>query len=378
MTTSKLIVGLALLLLAACNPIQTPTNLPPVTRVVSLDTATPTLPPPTPLPPTKTPTATITPTPTDTPIPTATALPVVNFMAVGDVMLARTIGDQILVEGPAVPFAGVAPVLDGADLLALNLECVISDVGEPQPKAYTFRAPLVAADALVLAGVDLVSLANNHSLDYGFEALIQMLGLLAERQIAVVGAGPDALAAFAPVIVERNGLRVGFLAYVDVPVETRSGFDTRTWTATGDSPGVAWAEVDRISADVAAAKAQADVVVVLLHFGLESRSEPSAGQKAQARAAIDAGAALVLGAHPHVLQGVEEYNGGLIAYSLGNFAFDEFTAPEIYSAIFTATLTPAGVEAYNWVPVVIEPDGLPRLATPDEAPGILERLQPLP
>jgi poly-gamma-glutamate synthesis protein (capsule biosynthesis protein) len=136
--------------------------------------------------------------------------------------------------------------------------------------------------------------------------------------------------------------------------------------------------VDRILADVAAAKAQADVVIVLLHSGLEGRTEVTAAQKAQARAAIDAGAALVLGAHPHVLQGVEEYNGGLIAYSLGNFVFDEFTAPEIYSAIFTATLTPEGIEAYNWVPVVVEPDGLPRLAAPDEAPGILERLQPLP
>jgi len=373
----KLAAGLALLLLAACNLVQTPANLPAVTRVVSLDTATPTHPPPTPLPPTATTTPTITPTPTDAPTPTATMPPVVNFMAVGDVMLARAIGDRILVEGPAAPFAGVASVLDSADLLALNLECAISELGEPQPKAFTFRAPLPAADSLALVGADVVSLANNHSLDYGFDALNQTLGLLAERQIAAVGAGPNEQAAHTPVVVERNGLRVAFLAYVDVPVETRSGFDTRAWVATADSPGVAWAEVDRIAADVAAAKTQADVVIVLLHAGLESRTEPTAAQKAQARAAIDAGAALVLGAHPHVLQGVEEYNGGLIAYSLGNFVFDGFTVPEIYSAIFTATLTPDGVAAYDWVPVVIEPDGLPRLATPEEAPTILAFLQPL-
>ncbi|MGH2521996.1 MAG: CapA family protein [Anaerolineales bacterium] len=341
--------------------------------MVSLETPTAS-----PVPPTATATLTptVTPTPTDTPSPTATLPPVVHFMAVGDVMLARTIGDRILAEGPAAPFAGVLPILNEADLLVANLECAISERGELQPKAYTFRAPPIAAESLALAGIDVVSLANNHALDYGFDALADTLQLLGERQIAGVGAGPNDAAAHAPVIVERNGLRVAFLAYVDVPVESRSGFDTRVWIAGPNSPGVAWAEPDRIAADVAAAKAQADVVIVLLHTGLESRTEVTAGQRTLAHAAVDAGAALVLGAHPHVLQGVESYNGGLIAYSLGNFVFDDFTFPENYSAIFTATLTPDGVAAYDWVPVVVE-DGLPRLATPEEAPQILERVQPL-
>lgn len=291
-------------------------------------------------------------------------------------MLAGGVGDRILAEGPAVPFAGVAQTLGSADLLVANLECVISERGEPQPKAYTFRAPLAAADSLSLAGVDVVSVANNHSLDFGFDALSDTRQLLADRQIAAVGAGENEAVARAPVVVERNGLKVAFLAYVDVPVETRSGFDTRAWIATTNAPGVAWADVEHISADVAAARAQADVVVVLLHFGLESRTQVTAAQRAQAHAAIDAGAALVLGSHPHVLQGVEPYNGGLIAYSLGNFVFDGFTLPENYSAIFAATLTRDGIGEYNWIPVVVE-GGIPRLATPDEAPNILARVRPL-
>ena len=383
---ATLTIVAALVLLAACAPPDPSSPLPPVTRVASVNTAIPSLQPPT---GTATPAPSTTPPPTHTQVvqsptpalstaagPTATLPPVLQLMAVGDVMLARGVGDRIVAEGPAVPFAGVAQTLSSAGLLVANLECVISEQGEPQPKAYTFRAPPAAADSLALAGVDVVSLANNHSLDYGFEALNDTRQRLADRQIAAVGTGDDEAAAHTPVVVERNGLRVAFLAYADVPVETRSGFDTRTWIATADAPGLAWADVAQISADVAAARAQADVVVVLLHFGFESRTQVTAAQRAEAHAAIDAGAALVLGSHPHVLQGVERYNGGLIAYSLGNFVFDGFTLPENYSAIFAATLTQAGVGEYNWIPVVIE-EGVPRLATPEEAPNILALVKPL-
>ncbi len=296
-------------------------------------------------------------------------------MAVGDVMLARAVGDLILEEGAAAPFSGVVSTLSEADLLVANLECAISDRGEPQPKRYTFRAPPAAAESLALAGFDVVGLANNHALDYGPEALADTLAILAQYGIAPVGVGPNAAAARAPVVIERRGLRVAFLAYVDVPVETRTGFDTRRWIATESAPGVAWADVEHISADVQAARAQADVVVVLLHAGWESHAIIRA-QRVAARAAIDAGAALVLGSHPHVLQGVERYADGLIVYSLGNFVFDGFTFPENYSAIFTATLTPDGVGDYNWIPVVVE-GGLPRLASPEEAPESLVRVQPL-
>jgi poly-gamma-glutamate synthesis protein (capsule biosynthesis protein) len=174
--------------------------------------------------------------------------------------------------------------------------------------------------------------------------------------------------------VERNGVRLAFLAYVDVPVESRSGFDTRTWEAGPELAGVAWAREADIAADVAAAKTRADVVIVLLHFGLEGRPEVTPAQRSQARAAIDAGAALVIGSHPHVLQPVERYGNGLIVYSLGNFVFDGFTGAANDTALFVATLTPDGLAGYAFVPATVE-QGLPRLATAEQATRILAQLR---
>jgi poly-gamma-glutamate capsule biosynthesis protein CapA/YwtB (metallophosphatase superfamily) len=288
-------------------------------------------------------------------------------------MLARSVGARLVSQGPMAPFADVAHIFLGADLLAGNLECVITDVGTPEPKAYVFRAPPQAAESLRLAGFDVVSLANNHSLDYGIDGLADMLPRLREAGIASVGAGADDVAAHAPAIFVRNELRIAFLAYVDVPIEGRTGFDTMTWRAGPFKPGVAWAHIDAIRQDVKAARALADIVVVFMHFGLEGRREASTSQQMQARAAIDAGAALVIGAHAHVLQPVESYNGGLIAYSLGNFVFDGFAMPANHSAIMDATLTAHGVVDLKWIPVVLE-QGLPRPAKPDEAAAIMQYL----
>ena len=291
-------------------------------------------------------------------------------MAVGDLMLARAIGDRIQAQGPAVVFSGVAPVLAQADLLAGNLECVITDQGQPQPKSYTFRAPPAAVQALSATGFDVLSLANNHSMDYGIDGLADMVTRLRQAGVGAVGAGADAETARAPLIVTRNGLHVAFLAYVNVPVESRTDFDTRSWEAGVEKPGVAWAETDVISKDVTAAKTVADVVVVLLHAGIEGQGQVAPIQRTLAHAAVDAGAALVIGSHSHTLQPVERYKSGIIAYSLGNFVFDGFAIPSNYSAIFTATLTPLGVDTYAWVPVVVD-HGFPRLATSGEAALIL-------
>lgn len=364
------------LLFAACA--SNPAEARPVTRVVSLVTATPTH-TITAAPPTKlASTPTQTPTPTQSPLPTATVPPIVKLMAVGDILLARTIATETMaLNGPAAVFAAVAPILNEADVTVGNLECVIAEGGEPvEPKAYTFRAPLVAADALQLGGFDVLNVGNNHALDYGYGALQETFALLTERGLTAVGVGENEAAVHAPVILERNGVRLAFLSYVDVAIETRSQFDTRSWAALGDAPGLAWADPERITADVRAARQQADVVIVFLHSGLEGRLDVFRMQKIPARAAIDAGAALVIGSHPHLLQPVEEYNGGLIVYSLGNFVFDDFDGNFNYSAIFTATLTRDGIEAYDFIPVMIDEAGLPRLASADEAPLALDLLRP--
>jgi len=284
----------------------------------------------------------------------------VTLAAVGDVMLARTVGERILSDGPGAPFAGVADELSGADVTAANLECTLSDRGEPAAKGFTFRAPPAAADALVAAGVDVVSQANNHSLDFGPDALADTEDLLAARGIAWAGAGATDAAAHRPAVLKRGGLRIAFLAYVEVPVEY-GGFDTRTWEATPTTAGVAWLDVDRMRADVAAARAENDLVVVMLHFGFEGSPTPSDSQRAAAHAAIDAGAAIVIGAHPHVLQPVEEYGRGVIVYSLGNFVFDGYDNPSQESAIFEAVLDDGGVVAWRLVPVTIDEGGIPHV-----------------
>lgn len=306
---------------------------------------------------------------------TASTSPTVTLAAVGDLMMARSIG-RALQRSPAdTPFAAVAAWLRAADVTIGNLECALSVAGRPAAKSYTFRGPPAAADALRDAGFDVVSLANNHSLDYGEAAQVETLALLDAAGIAHVGSGPNEAAAYAPVFVEAHGLRLAFLGYVNVPVEF-NGFDTARWRAVGERPGLAWAEPARIAADVAAARAQADLVIVLLHAGYEGRTTPNAVQRANAYAAIDAGAALVLGAHPHVLQGVEQYHGGWIVYSLGNFVFDGFTGVSNESAILFVTLGRSGVEALAWKPVVIR-NGRPHLAAASTAAAIRRRIERL-
>jgi len=151
-----------------------------------------------------------------------------------------------------------------------------------------------------------------------------------------------------------------------VPVEGNPPyFDTSTWTATDATPGLAWAKPDEIAADVRAARAQSDLVIVVLHSGMEYVSAPSPEQMAASYAAIDAGASLVIGHHAHILQGVEFYNGGVIVYGLANFAFNIIGPPE--SAILRAWLDKDGVRTIEFVPVLVQENGQPRLADENEA-----------
>lgn len=299
-----------------------------------------------------------------------------RLTAVGDIMLDRTLGVAIDNGRLDYPFAQVAPLLQGADIAVGNLECALGDLGEPAGKSYTFRAPPAAAQSLAQAGFDVLTLANNHALDYGPDALLQGIDLLRQAGIQAVGAGADAAAAHAPARWQGEGLTLAFLGYVAVPVEGRPPyFDAETWAATVAAPGMAWATPAQIAADVAAARQQADHVVVLLHSGYEYVPSPSEEQIAAAHAAIDAGATLVLGHHAHILQGVQFYNGGVIAYGLGNFAFTIDGPPE--TALLNVWLDRDGVRALDVVPAIVQPGGQPRLATPVEAEVIRGRLYTL-
>lgn len=342
-----LVTSILILSLAAC---QTAAHPP-------LNTSTPTDPAPS-----ATAAPTHTPTPSPSPSPTATTGPkpdgTITLMAVGDIMLGRTIGEMLISEGIEAPFRFTADTLMSADITLGNLECPIADSGEPKEKTYAFRAPLEAADSLAYAGFDLVSLANNHTLDFGSEALAQTLETLTAQGVQPVGAGMNAEEAYRPVIIEADGLRVAFLAFADV---STIDYDYLAWEAGVDTPGIAWAHHDRIEAGVRAAKSEADLVVVLFHNGYEIIQKVSALQQEVAKLAIDAGADLVIGSHPHVLQRIEEYHGGLIFYSIGNFVFDNFLFPPNYSAILNVTLNKDGVLSYEMMDVVVQLNGVPQL-----------------
>jgi poly-gamma-glutamate synthesis protein (capsule biosynthesis protein) len=294
-----------------------------------------------------------------------------HLTAVGDLMLDRAIGYALQNGDLSFPFGLVADELRQADLTVGNLESSLGDIGQPASKSYTFQAPVPAADALANAGFDLLSLANNHAMDYGPESLQQAQDLLALNGIATVGAGANAQSAHKPYTIEHDGLTVSFLSYVDVPVEV-SGFDTGTWTATELQSGLAWADAAAIQEDVTSADNDSDIVIVLLHSGYEYVQAPSPEQMRAARTAVDAGADLVIGHHAHILQGVEFNGDSVIFYGLGNFAFEIDGDPT--TAILNLWLDTGGVRQFELIPAIIESGGRPRIATSWEAPEIRQRV----
>ena len=294
---------------------------------------------------------------------------VTHLTAVGDVMLDRALGEAVLAGDVGYPFALARDTLSTADITIANLESALGDVGTPENKGYTFRAPTEAVETLSLAGFDVLSLANNHAMDFGAEGLLQAIQLLEARGINTVGAGADEVAAHRPVIFEMNEIKLAFLAYMDVPVEFR-GFDARAWIASENRAGIDWAEPNRIRTDVAAALTQADFVVVILHSGYENVIQPSPPQIAAAHAAVEAGAVLVIGHHAHVLQPIEIFRDGVIVYGLGNFAFEDAGPPE--TGLLNIWIDARGVRELQLVPFLLDSVGRPMPADEEKSSAILE------
>lgn len=240
----------------------------------------------------------------------------VDLVFVGDIMLAETPG-ELIAKGidPFEPFAGI---LDRHDLRIGNLECVIARSGTAEIKPFTFRADPQTIPVLA-RHFDAVSLANNHSGDFGKAAFAEQLGLLQAAKLPYFGGGENASAAHSPWVIERNGLRIALLGYDE--------FKPRSFEANATRPGVAWGgEDEQVLRDIAVARDRhrADIVIPFMHWGWEDEATPSPRQREFARRMIDAGAAMVVGSHPHVTQGYEVYRGRLIMYSLGNFLFNGF------------------------------------------------------
>jgi poly-gamma-glutamate synthesis protein (capsule biosynthesis protein) len=307
-------------------------------------------------------------------VPPPAPEPRVRLMVVGDMMLARDVDARIAREGVTAPFRRVRRITDRADLLIGNLESVITTRGTRQAKTYTFRAPARGARALRKAGFDLVGVANNHALDFGRTGLADTLRNLRRAGVRSMGGGADAAAARAPVILVRDGLRIAFLDRADARLDSNEWPRLR-WEATTRRSGLAYARPAELRADVRAARKVADVVVVMLHSGREYASSPTSAQRRVVEAALAGGAALVVSAHPHVLQRGRRSGSTMVAWSLGNFVFDGFaTVPGARdSAILDVTLTRTGVASVRWHPVIIR-GGFPQPATGADRRRILKRL----
>jgi len=250
--------------------------------------------------------------------PRAPQAETVRLVFTGDIMLDMFPG-ATLSQGHD-PFAHYADVFHEADLVVGNLECVVATGGTQFRKPYTFRVHPRAIPILD-RWFDAFSIANNHTGDFGDEALLEELQLFAGK-VPLFGAGRDLAEARKPWLVERNGIRIAILGYNE--------FIPKEFAAGENDPGVAWSLDEHVLADLRAAREthKADVVIPFMHWGSEYEPAPDDRQKQFARAMIDAGASAVVGAHAHVTQGAEIYNGRPIVYSLGNFVFDGFEEPE--------------------------------------------------
>ncbi|ABB33734.1 Capsule synthesis protein, CapA [Geobacter metallireducens RCH3] len=251
---------------------------------------------------------------------------------VGDIMLAGSATPTLSRSGYDYPFAKTAQELRRGDIAMGNLEAPLTERGtEYRDKTYRFRTNPIAAAALKRAGFSVLTLANNHMMDYGNEGLQDTLATLSRHGIAHTGAGASLAEARREAVVSVRGKRIAFLAYsLTFPSEFYAG-PNRPGTAPGYAP--------HVREDIRRAKAEADYVVVSFHWGAERAEFPKQYQTETARLAIDAGADAIIGHHPHVLQGIEFYRGKPILYSLGNFAFGSRSTAADRSVMARLTLS---------------------------------------
>ncbi len=257
----------------------------------------------------------------------------VRVLFVGDIMLDNGPGHTIVHGGD--PFKEVAGVFEGADLAIGNLECTLTRKGTFEYKPYTFRAPEEALP-LLKKYFSAVTLANNHSGDWGRAGFADMLTLLDGAGVRYFGGGRNLRQAHRPLVLTVKGRRLAFLGYNDFP--------PKSFAAGSSKAGIAWIDEPAVVADIRAARAVADYVIVFFHWGREMSDQPLPYQRVLARKCIDAGADAIVGAHPHVTEPVEWYHDHPILYSLGNFVFDYYPVdPKVWRG-WMATLVFHGAD----------------------------------
>ena len=239
----------------------------------------------------------------------------ITVLAGGDVNMGRKTGQEILAGNVDFPFMKISDTLSDADITFVNLESQLADLdGETQSPTneYRFAGPPEGASALANAGIDIVSVANNHMWDYGFDRLQETLDNLSSQEIVYVGADMIPENRFQAKILEIRGKKIAFLAFTDL----LNGYER-----SGAGEYVAFGDEEMLIAEIESVKKDADWVLVSLHSGAEYTSKPTRRTIELAHAFVTAGADAVLGHHPHVPHPIEIYENKPIFYSLGNFAF---------------------------------------------------------
>jgi poly-gamma-glutamate capsule biosynthesis protein CapA/YwtB (metallophosphatase superfamily) len=262
----------------------------------------------------------------------------------GDVTLTAAYNDIVPnARDPEYPFKRLRTFFQNADLVMVNCETAITRRGNRVAKQFNFRMDPEMASAFSRAGISLVTIANNHVFDYGVEGLSDTLHTLDALHIGHVGAGMTLEEARKPVVRNIKGKKIVFLAYGNYAA------------ATARTPGTAYRNPDYVVEDVKSAKKNgADIVVINFHWGTELARQPNSGDRALAYRAVEAGADIIVGHHPHVLQPMEIYHGKVIAWSLGNFIFGGNRRSEKESALLEVSISPRGDMSYVSIPIRID------------------------
>jgi len=297
----------------------------------------------------------------------------ISFGAVGDIMLSRGVGDIIKTHDPLYPFKHITQELTQYDILFGNLESPLSTRGSPckgKDPHITFRADPIAVQGLKATGFNILSLANNHILDYGKDALTDTNRCLDEHGIKYIGVNKKK--SQSPVIIEKLGLRIAFLSYTSYPIP-KLNRHKRHNTYVGQL------KIEYVRSDINRLKQyyKPDVTIISVHWCIDYARYPIPFQMEYAREMIDLGADLIIGHHPHVIQGIEEYKEGLIIYSLGNFIFDEPFQETKKSFIFSCKLSKSGVQGAEIIPVISNKTHQPALAKGDESLRIKQEIEEL-
>jgi poly-gamma-glutamate synthesis protein (capsule biosynthesis protein) len=269
----------------------------------------------------------------------------------GDILLDRGVATELKENGADYPYREVSAAFLKDDITVANLECPLTSAGGGAMKAkrFVFKAAPDNAEILKDAGFDALMLANNHTMDYVSDGLADTMSALDAAGLFHAGAGQNKQD-IKPCYITDNGVCIGLLSYSCLPLEGIV-YDK-------DSPTIAYARagsLDSMKSEIKGAREQCDFLIVYFHWGTEFRHDVSDAQIEIAHAAVDSGASAVIGAHPHVLQGKENYNGAPIYYSLGNFVFDKqipYGTDE--SLIVQFTVAKNGILSVKEFPVIIE------------------------